>query len=336
MSSYLFYSSPPPAAYREQQRSSFFTPQAHRTTPFAAWSAFHPKSPSPLRASHVNAQRRQPFMTDSSTKHSGPDSPDENSMHQHDTNAQPSSSSAPAPARPHLNQPFLGSESMTTSANQNTNIVTPTIFSSATVTAPTKNPFQFQQKARDSSAPSQLSNRTTAARSERKSAFVNRLRNTRRNDRDDRHIDSFEKAEYWRERRQRDERMQRDARRALGPIEEEIPQEVEMSDNETETGQLSPVSEEKEVEELVNAYYEVGLPVGNGSGSGNGDDGFEDDLDLDYEEAFMEVLSQEQGSGQRTGLGLGLDLFARRSSRDEMGQVMENSEKAQDGDVDMT
>jgi len=128
--------------------------------------------------------------------------------------------------------------------------------------------------------------------------------------------------------------MQRDARRALGEIEEEIPQEVEMSDN--ETGQLSPVSEEREVEELVNAYYEVGLPVGNGSGNGNGDDGFEDDLDLDYEEAFMEVLSQEQGSGQRTGLNLGLDLFARHSSRDEMGQVMENSEKAQDGDMDMT
>lgn len=125
--------------------------------------------------------------------------------------------------------------------------------------------------------------------------------------------------------------MRRDARRALGEIEEEIPQEVEVEMGDDETGQLSPVSEEREVEELVNAYYEVGAPVGIGAlGDESGDDGFEDDLD--YEEAFMEVLSQEHGSGQ----GTGLDLFGRYSSRDEMGQDLEDVEKARDGDMDMT
>jgi len=122
--------------------------------------------------------------------------------------------------------------------------------------------------------------------------------------------------------------MQRDARRALGGIEEEIPQEVEVEVDMDESGQLSPVSEEREVEELVSAYFTAGAPTvidGNG-----GDNGFDDDPD--YDQAFMEMLSQEQGGGQEVGF----DSHGQHLSRDQAGRGVNNLGNAQDGDMDMT
>lgn len=122
--------------------------------------------------------------------------------------------------------------------------------------------------------------------------------------------------------------MQRDARRALGGIEEEIPQEAEVEVDMDESGQLSPVSEEREVEELVSAYFQAGAPTGiDGTG---GDTGFEDDPD--YDEAFMEVLSQGQGGGQQVGL----DSYGQHLSRDQVGHGVDDLGSAQDGDMDMT
>ncbi|KAK5958805.1 hypothetical protein OHC33_000648 [Knufia fluminis] len=324
MSSYLFYSSPPPAAYNQQQQTPFFTPQAHRTNPFSAWPSFQPKSPSPLRKSHANVVRQQPYYT--SAKSLGFDVGDENSMQENSNNNE----------HTHLHNPFLDgtstidiqTQASATPATEHQNIFSAFAPPPSTTT---KTPFQFQQRARDSSAQSLLSARTSAARSERKSAFVNRLRNTRRGSRDDRQVESFEKAEYWRERRLREERMQRDAMRVMGGVEEEVP------DMDMETGQLSPVSEEKEVQELVEAYYgyETGQqqeePVMDDNDNEN--ESFEDDLD--YEEAFMEVLSQE-GMGRSDR-----DLFGQQLSSSGGGQAQSNGQisslrNVQDGDMDMT
>lgn len=125
--------------------------------------------------------------------------------------------------------------------------------------------------------------------------------------------------------------MQRDAMRVMGGVEEEVP------DMDMETGQLSPVSEEKEVQELVEAYYgyETGQqqeePVMDDNDNEN--ESFEDDLD--YEEAFMEVLSQE-GMGRSDR-----DLFGQQLSSSGGGQAQSNGQisslrNVQDGDMDMT
>jgi len=120
--------------------------------------------------------------------------------------------------------------------------------------------------------------------------------------------------------------MQRDARRALGELEEEE-EEEEVLDADADidmggAGQLSPVSEEKEVEELVDAYY--------GHEEVFDDDAFGDDPD--YEEAFMEVLSQEMGGV----LGSHLGSVARDSSGVELTHVVGSGGRPQDGDMDMT
>lgn len=338
MSSYLFYSSPPPAAYSQQQKLSFLTPQAHRTTPFGAWPPFQPKSPSPLQPSHANAQRRQPYVTglNSKDRGSGFDIKDENMMQEDDSNID-----EPSQVQAHLETPFLGSASSPTTFDHNGFAPTTSASNRSPKSNSDRTPFQFQQRARDSSARSQLSNRATNNRLERKSAFANRLRNIRRDDRDDRHIASFEKAEYWRERRQREERMQRDAQRALGEIAEEIPDTAMALEAETEAAQLSPVSDEKEVEELVNEYYQHQYPMQLGGQSYGLADARDDDSDGDgdsfgddsgYELAFMEVLSQEQVGRPELG-SFGQHLGGSGQSQVGGGG---SPTKAQDRDMDMT
>src|SRR3954469_21607768 len=158
MSSYLFYSSPPSTVYnRYSQQASFFTPQAHRTNPLSAWPSFQPESPSPLRSSnHANIMRSSP-----PTKTSKVDGAEDDLTR--DENASPST-------------PFL--------SGPNTNACTNTNATQSNSMDVTRNPFQFQQRARKSSAQHQLSGRVAANRADRKSAFINRLRRSRRDDRD--------------------------------------------------------------------------------------------------------------------------------------------------------
>ena len=130
--------------------------------------------------------------------------------------------------------------------------------------------------------------------------------------------------------------MRRDAQRAVGNVEEGADADMDMfgvEAEDTETEQLSPVSEERELEELVRGYYDGGAGNGDAVGNRNGnvmdDDGFEDDTE--YEEAFLEVLSQEQ---RRLG-----DLH--ESGRQEFGAtegyVLDgHGGGVRDGDMDMT
>lgn len=185
---------------------------------------------------------------------------------------------------PDLNTPFLGG----------TDLSNPPQFPFPITSSsePSKNPFQFQQRARETSPQHQVSSRIAANRADRKSNFISRLRQTRRNSRDNRIVDSFEKAEYWREEQEREQRLMAEAQR-LG-IDVDLDLEEFMVEEER-AGQPSPISEEREVEELVDAYFE-----GQNQPSqthGHEVDEFMDDSFEDgpaYEEVFAAILSQEE------------------------------------------
>ena len=108
-------------------------------------------------------------------------------------------------------------------------------------------------------------------------------------------MESLEKAEYWRDRRRREEELRAEAQR-LG-IEPDLVEE-EDEDMMEEDGQMSPVDEEREVDELVSAYLEAPTqPHSPVPGFVDYDCSFELDDDPEYDNLFMEVLSQEQQQG---------------------------------------
>ncbi|KAK5076425.1 hypothetical protein LTR64_006095 [Lithohypha guttulata] len=163
----------------------------------------------------------------------------------------------------------------------------------------TRTPFQFQQRARDAAASTQITNRISAGRTSRTSGFLDRLRRTRRDERDSRGIESFEKADYWRERREREARLRREAQQQDGPLSDIVEKmDIEQIDD-LEDAELSPVDEDQEVEELVHAYFDRGQQLRGENDQmfaeriDQQDDNFEIDDDSAYEEVFMEVLSQE-------------------------------------------
>lgn len=193
----------------------------------------------------------------------------------------------------------------------------------------TRTPFQFQQRARDATASAQITNRISTGRTSRTSGFLDRLRRTRRDERNTRNIETFEKADYWRERREREARLRREAQKQDGTLSDIVDEMATEEMCDLEDAELSPVDEDQEVEELVNAYF-------NGSRQLRGendqmlahetideDDNFEIDDDSAYEEAFMEVLSQEHRPG-----------FAERTSRD--GMAHGPSKQSQGGEMDIS
>lgn len=155
---------------------------------------------------------------------------------------------------------------------------------------PARNPFTFQQRARESTATSQVSSRISSNRDTRKAGFIDRLRRSRHDERDARGLDSFEKAEYWRERRERDLRLRREA------ASYDIDVEAEMSNLEydDEEAELSPVDDDGEVDDLVDAFYDHHHQSRSRFDDELMSDDFGMDEEEDYAEAFLEVLSQEQ------------------------------------------
>lgn len=169
--------------------------------------------------------------------------------------------------------------------------VTAPIFTfNAPAPTPARNPFAFQQRARESAATSQVSSRISSNRDTRKAGFIDRLRRSRHDERDARGLDSFEKAEYWRERRERETRLRREA------ISYDIDIDIESVDPEfeDEEAELSPVDDEREVAELVNAFYDENGPKESRLNDEFMSDDFGMDDEEDYAEAFLEMLSQEQ------------------------------------------
>lgn len=171
--------------------------------------------------------------------------------------------------------------------------------------------FRFQQRSRDMSSPALLSNTITNARNARQSGsrFLDRLRQSRHNKRDRRGAETVEQIDFFQEKRSRAAYFERDA------LEEEI--DVDLAEEEGEDGmfedaQMSPV-EDKEVEDLVRRYYEpdegqysVGRTgIGTSSPGGEYDTNlWQADEESEYDQAFMELLSQEDnGAIQMNVLG---------------------------------
>lgn len=166
-----------------------------------------------------------------------------------------------------------------------------TFHAPAPVTEPARNPFAFQQRARESAAASQVSSRISSNRDTRKAGFIDRLRRSRRDERDARGLDSFEKAEYWRERREREVRFRREAA-GYGIDAGEDLLDTDVYDD--EEAELSPVDDEREVADLVDAYYDRNVLLERTVDDELMSDDFGIDDEEDYAEAFLEVLSQEQ------------------------------------------
>lgn len=189
------------------------------------------------------------------------------------------------------------------------------VFSSPINTASTsKNPFAYQDQFKRSNPTTQLSNRITNARSSRKSDFISRLRRTRHDERDARGLDSFERGEYLRERREWEEMMQREGARW------EVPEEL--VDMEGEEEAISPIDEEREVEVLVEEF--LGRQQDQGCRAAweeravdrQMDPFDENDDDSGYEEAFLEMLSQERQVSQGTSDSGRIDQQGRPQSSD--------------------
>lgn len=200
----------------------------------------------------------------------------------------------------------------------------------APVTEPARNPFAFQQRARESSAASQVSSRITSNRDSRKAGFIDRLRRSRRDERDARGLDSFEKAEYWRERRDRETRLWREAA-GYDIVTEEDPPDVEAYED--EDAELSPVDDEREVAELVDAYYNDNRHLEHHVDDELMSDDFGIDDEEDYAEAFLEVLSQQQmGMGHASTM----QSTGATTSGDDMAPDVVVSSDQDGGDMDVS
>lgn len=212
-------------------------------------------------------------------------------------------------------------ESTPFSSNAATTGTTP-LFTSQSQIQPSsaRNPFQFQSQANSARPTPQLTTRIRQNRDTRRSLFLDRLRSSRRDERDNNIIEKFEKEEYWRERKRREERMAREAEGWVGwDEEEEVDEEGNVVGEDDEwNGEMSPVDEEREVGELVEGWYEAqreGQGPGQGPNQTHGGPGVseeeqkqnqEDDFmdaqfdfeDSDVEEVFMQVLSQQERQQQ--------------------------------------
>ena len=199
-----------------------------------------------------------------------------------------------------LYAPFLdGTSTIDTTQEQGDPASTFTFTSNAFDNQNSKNNlFTFQQRAKDSTSTSQISSRIANNRELRKSEFTNRLRRSRRDERDARGIESFEKAEYWRDRREREIRLSREV---TGYDNADQLDETSdgLDDFQDDTG-MSPVDEDREVQEMVEAYYYDRNHDSFDQNQGREAIELGNDLDIEiedgegYDEAFMEVLSQAE------------------------------------------
>lgn len=172
-----------------------------------------------------------------------------------------------------------------------------------------KTPFRYHSRARDTTGPSQLHSRIRAARTGRcGSAFLDRLRASRRDERDQRTLDSVEKDEYWRDRRCRELRMRHEAEieTFAGELEEEEDDEGEEEYPEYHDG----LTEDTDVDALVAAWYEeqrhdrdrygngdVIGPTQGSAGDQQRTDASHEFEDSEVEELFMHVLRGGNGNG---------------------------------------
>ena len=151
-----------------------------------------------------------------------------------------------------------------------------------------RNPYAFQQRARESAAASQVSSRISRNRDTRKAGFIDRLRRSRRDERDARGLDSFEMAEYWRERREQDARLRREAARYDIHVDEDADL-IGLEDY--DEAELSPVDDDREIDELVEAYY------GQQESTQN-DELMSDDFGIDEDEDYNEALTRINASAR--------------------------------------
>lgn len=178
--------------------------------------------------------------------------------------------------------------------------------------AHSRNPFSYSTPTRNLNPQSLLSTRLRTTRSTRRTLFLDKLRSSRRDERDNSIIERFEKEEYWAERRRREEALEREAGFAGEEFwggEEERQEEIE--EEEQDEGMITPVDEEGEIGMLVEGWMGwQGRGDGDGGGVGQGEheepneddtmDGQFDFEDSDVEDVFLHVLSQE---AERSRLG---------------------------------
>ncbi len=210
-----------------------------------------------------------------------------------------------------------------TTTNTTATTTTSNIHSSPNV-LPAKSLFLFQSRAKSTTPTTQLSSRITSSRTVRKTVFLDRLRKNRRDDQADRAVEGFEKAEYWAERRMRERELAREAKELgveLG--NEEL--EVELMEEERDKNDgMSPVEEDREVEELVEGYFSHCQDQSKQDQGGRLSFELNDDDEMGYEEAFMEVLSQEQGGQRPSVLEFGQQSFEMTERED--GQYSQGQE----------
>jgi len=254
---------------------------------------------------------------------------------------------------PYPGQPFIdgGWSTYTQNDPTSTNPLSSNIFqpqpqhpTTSSSTQKAKTPSQYQQRSQKSTAASQLS----TARSNRISTplFLDRLRTSRRDARDQRGAETFEQIDYMRDRRKREAYFERQAPCFAqfnvdgdGDVDEldVMVEEEGRMDEGCEVG-MSP-TEERELEELVSGYFDSSGSAVTTSQKGNGVE--MDDLDFDFdddddEQVFMELLSQEQLGGDSVSrlANTGQDLNL--SSRHNGSNTNTDGGEEGDGDTEMS
>lgn len=211
-------------------------------------------------------------------------------------------------------------------SNLTSNIFQPQLEQPVTSTSQ-RTPFQFQQRAQQSTSTAQLSAALTNARSNRRSGllFLDRQRRTRRDARDQRGIETFEQIDYMHEKRKRETYFEREAQR--------IDMDVDLDDSDVLDAQTAEVedmspTEDKEVEELVQGYYDY-TDIDHESSVD-----LVDDFDFEHdEEVFMELLSQEDNKGVVMGMG---SLTHDPSVSDRQDGGGHGGGTREDGDMEMS